>query len=169
MKKLIIVGVGFAMALAANAASVNWTATGCGTEGNVGYFFDEATIASASVKSAILNSTFGSVAGEALGMTTVNAAGVLTKQGMGSYGNAGAESHNFYTVLFDAASASDAKNFILTDAVTVDFANSIGAKPALFANVTTTYGWNPTNVPEPTTGLLLLLGMAGLALKRKQA
>ncbi len=28
---------------------------------------------------------------------------------------------------------------------------------------------NVTSVPEPTSGLLLLLGMAGLALKRKRA
>ena len=30
-------------------------------------------------------------------------------------------------------------------------------------------GWYTESVPEPTSGLLLLLGMAGLALKRKQA
>ena len=30
-------------------------------------------------------------------------------------------------------------------------------------------GWYTTAVPEPTSGLLLLLGMAGLALKRKRA
>jgi len=29
-------------------------------------------------------------------------------------------------------------------------------------------GWQTTQVPEPTSGLLLLLGVAGLALKRKQ-
>lgn len=30
-------------------------------------------------------------------------------------------------------------------------------------------GWQPSAVPEPTSGLLLLLGVAGLALKRKKA
>ncbi len=30
-------------------------------------------------------------------------------------------------------------------------------------------GWYASSVPEPTSGLLLLLGMAGLALKRKIA
>ena len=40
----------------------------------------------------------------------------------------------------------------------------LGADPA---SGTSTGGW--TAVPEPTSGLLMLLGMAGLALKRKRA
>ena len=39
-----------------------------------------------------------------------------------------------------------------------------------FANMTSaTAASNWQSVPEPTSGLLLLLGMAGLALKRKRA
>ena len=33
----------------------------------------------------------------------------------------------------------------------------------------TATAWSTAAVPEPTSGLLLLLGMAGLALKRKRA
>ena len=49
---------------------------------------------------------------------------------------------------------------------------------AKFENLAKTYGgtasdgslaWSTASVPEPTSGLLLLLGMAGLALKRKRA
>ena len=32
-----------------------------------------------------------------------------------------------------------------------------------------TYGWATSAIPEPTSGLLLLLGVAGLALKRRRA
>lgn len=37
------------------------------------------------------------------------------------------------------------------------------------AHTFTSAGWYTESVPEPTSGLLMLLGMAGLALKRKQA
>jgi hypothetical protein len=37
----------------------------------------------------------------------------------------------------------------------------------LSANAQT--AWTAVTVPEPTSGLLLLLGVAGLALKRKRA
>ena len=46
-----------------------------------------------------------------------------------------------------------------------------GSKWATFVN-TTAYSasaWQPMAAPEPTSGLLLLLGVAGLALKRKRA
>jgi len=37
------------------------------------------------------------------------------------------------------------------------------------AGATESYGaWTAATIPEPTSGLLLLLGVAGLALKRKQ-
>lgn len=58
-----------------------------------------------------------------------------------------------------------------TTGVTVsELANSVGGKigtEAGWANAWTATGAIPT--PEPTSGLLLLLGVAGLALKRKRA
>lgn len=60
------------------------------------------------------------------------------------------------------------------DAVTtvhaLEFASSKDYAEALPTQASAGYsgaGWY--NVPEPTSGLLLLLGMAGLALKRKRA
>ena len=37
------------------------------------------------------------------------------------------------------------------------------------ATGTTATAWSTAAVPEPTSGLLLLIGMAGLALRRKRA
>lgn len=58
-----------------------------------------------------------------------------------------------------------------TTGVTVDeLANSVGGKigtEAGWANAWSATGTIPT--PEPTSGLLMLLGMAGLALRRKRA
>ena len=46
-----------------------------------------------------------------------------------------------------------------------------GLATTVFGNVgssTTSTAWSTAAVPEPTSGLLMLLGMAGLALKRKR-
>lgn len=43
-------------------------------------------------------------------------------------------------------------------------ANVLGGNPTTGATA-----WSSAAVPEPTSGLLILLGMAGLALKRKHA
>ena len=63
---------------------------------------------------------------------------------------------------------TDGKKF--TSAAKTAVAPETGAAGVAFGNLqtaTTTAGaWQ--SVPEPTSGLLLLLGMAGLALRRKQ-
>ena len=78
---------------------------------------------------------------------------------------------NGYIVLFDTSDASTASYFAYTTTKSATVAAS-GA-PITLAYGTfaagTQGGWQSTAVPEPTSGLLLLLGIAGLALKRKHA
>lgn len=73
------------------------------------------------------------------------------------------QSYSFYFVI-----ETDGKKF--TSAAKTAVAPETGAAGVAFGNLqtaTTTAGaWQ--SVPEPTSGLLLLLGMAGLALRRKQ-
>ena len=48
-----------------------------------------------------------------------------------------------------------------TQASVLNLAKNVGG--------TATTGWTSASVPEPTSGLLMLIGMAGLALRRKRA
>lgn len=82
---------------------------------------------------------------------------------------------NVYAVIYDATSIASAKNYIVSDVLSLT-ANSAGSLvSAGFGAMTGTTTANKflnsswTAVPEPTSGLLMLLGMAGLALRRRRA
>ena len=182
MKKLMITLAIVAMAAITQAASFDWktSATGkiyeAGTEtllaSGTAYIFDAASVSQQTVLSAFLDGktwTTGNLDSKAVSAGVIAA----TKGEAFAYGAAG-NNYDFYVALVDG------DNIFISDAVQLA-AQDVGYAQASFSLKTpsqaaamdkTTFaggGWYTAAVPEPTSGLLLLLGMAGLALKRKQA
>lgn len=67
----------------------------------------------------------------------------------------------------DVEGFANVKEFYMADASTWTFA---AASNKTFSNVATGIGsWTAVAVPEPTSGILMLVGLAGLALRRRRA
>lgn len=83
-----------------------------------------------------------------------------------AYGNA-------YLVIFDTETVTDASKFYVTKSVDLTtYAGDNSLSLAFGSQATASKkaeNWSAAAAPEPTSGILLLLGMAGLALKRKRA
>ena len=177
MKKIICALAIAVSAFAANAASVTWSGL-AGTLATTGdtattysvYLVDSSVYASAADAVAgimggntagVLSSTAGIAAGTGFRFSVVS--GTMN----GTY-NAG-DVINAYAVILDGSTAN-AENYLTTAAkdATVSAAGLANFSYGSMASLT----WNevPTaDIPEPTSSLLLLLGVAGLALKRKRA
>ena len=155
MKKLLILAAVIVAGVAANAAAFNWQA------GNI-YGADGTTKFSGT---ATLYAIIGGV-DTAVNTATVTS-GAVSKANTNFSNDSlvGNTTYDFYFVIEDSGKTfkSDVKADVLAQAtatVTVNFGN--------MASQTQAAG-NWAAVPEPTSGLLMLLGMAGLALKRKRA
>ena len=157
MKKLVVMAVAVIAAVVANAASVKWTAANIyspdGTtkwSGDVNLY---AYLTTETVDDAVLVKTLAASSAGAINSTFDSAALA-----------AGSDYNLFFTVEADGKLfTSDTKGpFSMqpTGTTTVAFGN--------MATATQNAG-NWAAVPEPTSGLLMLLGMAGLALRRRRA
>ena len=187
MKKLMITLAAVAVGIAANAASYNWQATsgrlydGSGNSGS-DYYVNSGTayllFASALTQSDLVTAF---AADAAIATSTVSSmsvsSGAITSGARVNLTDFTADvtsDQTAYFVVFngdkmyisetaDAAYAavgtSDVSFGSLTASSKLTFDASAGYSAA---------GWYQS-VPEPTSGLLLLFGMAGLALKRKRA
>ena len=71
----------------------------------------------------------------------------------------------FYAIIFNSDDITTATHYMITGEATVKY----GSAASTVQTATLTVGaWAPIS-PEPTSGMLMLLGMAGLALRRKRA
>ena len=167
MKKIIIALAGLAIAMSANAATIKWT-----------FYTNAATWNGYSVYAVSALSEFTSVSDIESAMVGAGSAATIT--GSRSYSatanytgswSAG-ESVSFYYVIVDKeaekywTSGLQSATAVTTGTPTAStFAAADGA--ALLSTAGTAFAGSP--VPEPTSGLLMLLGVAGLALRRRRA
>ena len=178
MKKLMIAVAIACAAVAVNAAQVGWNMMGLADYKADKYLFfiDGQNGASIAAVTAALDAGTSADA-MAFGSGTVNASG-MTMQGATTSGKTlGEGTYTGFFVLFDAAAPTtrESKYTVLSGAATLT--QTIGAQTATatfnggqgtsIMGEWKTFGGSAP-VPEPTGAMLMLLGMAGLALKRRR-
>ena len=188
MKKLIVAMMTVAMAVVANAATANWSASTIAfspsgaTASSYSAFLIDNSLAGYTDYAAAFNAIMAggtSATGVIASMnglkdngSTLGVAGAGVAIVDNGYASGSANAINLMMLVFDTTSDSlgDAKYYLGATKAKASFNNSM-ALTANFGNQASA-SWTATSsspVPEPTSGLLMLLGMAGLALKRKRA
>ncbi len=175
MKKLIITGLLALGGMIAQAAAVNWTVNTIqapeGGVGNVGWLVQ---IYTTDVTFTYDAAKAGSITSWQDGATVALNASVVRATGTGTQANLTTVS--YYAVVYDAATIADAKHYIISDVVSITTSEGGATETANFGAMLGTsletnkfYNSEWKAVPEPTSGLLLLIGMGALALRRKRA
>ena len=193
MKKLIIAAAIVCAAAISQAASVSWSVSSLlGSDGNTlttgaGYVFctkgDKATtidavttaLAAAATmedfKSYLNNNSLTALKGTVRSDGSISVTGVdLATSGV----PAATTRVKLFAVIVDDDNFGDETKYVVTTAsATVKTPEASTTNTAQFniSNSATlsAANWATAAVPEPTSGLLMLLGLAGLALKRKRA
>ena len=176
-------------ALASNAAAWTWKVTGTfydGTAsstltGGTAYLFD----AGVTTQTALLSAFFGGTS-DISGLAIATAPGIsITSAGKGSGASAqfdysDATAKNFYLAIVsgDNIFVGESKNVTGTDTGFVTISPASVSTPSksmveftagdTIAFSSASWYSKTASVPEPTSGLLMLLGVAGLALRRRR-
>ena len=187
MKKLLITLAAFVAVVTANAASYTWKASsgrlfdGLGSEtanryAGTGYLFNVDTLSQATILAAFAGGEVSDKLSLALSSGTLNAG----RSGESAAFSGPDASFNAYFVVFGTDGNGNDIMYISDVAVadyqavgdgSVIFGQQNAYSSVGFKDIAAGYtgaGWYGA-VPEPTSGLLMLLGMAGLALRRRRA
>ena len=173
-------------AVTANAAAYTWQASsgrlfdGQGSEtanryAGTGYLFNAATVSQAALIAAFTSEAGVAETLESALTTGTFASGRASKSA--SFTGPDASFTAYFAVFGTDGSGNDAiyisdtiaANYTAVGTGTVNFGNQNDYSSVGFKDITKGYdgaGWYAQSVPEPTSGLLMLLGMAGLALRR---
>ena len=188
MKKLMIALAAVAVAAVAQAASINWAVNANS------WTYSDSTKAAANTAVYLIDASKWStietaIIGGATALTTdtagvlavgktSNAKGTVSVSTATSASLTAGTSYDFAYLVIDTRDASDVKYFAsLAESVaaydptdeTYSEVQSVTFMASHYSTSGVSGGWQSAAVPEPTSGLLLLLGMAGLALRRKRA
>ena len=192
MKKLLIAAMAVCAAAFANAASVEWstgTVYGAGEGGN-GYNMDTyIDAASGFVAQLFVSATYDSTTDSLGDLVSFTSGDTATDFSEGyAYNSAlsvadGDKTWYGKVIVTDLATGATLSSEIFSFEVSttagygepyvgdggMSIALANGGELDATLGAWSTSGWQAAAVPEPTSGLLLLLGVAGLALKRKRA
>lgn len=130
----------------------------------------------AAVAAANFSYTHDDIGSAADGTWTYNATTIAgtesTLKSNGDLGLTGSTKYSVYAIITDTESITDSTQFMVTTATAASTTlndSSGSTKTYAIGTQATASGTWYTVAPEPTSGLLMLLGMAGLALRRKRA
>ena len=196
MKKLMVVAATVLGAVFAHGASVAWTisnvngptgsALGTGhayvffvqqdsgkadTSAWAGFDGAEAATLIAALAGATFDYTHSDITADA-GAWSYNATTAGSAIDQSTLGLAGNTKYSVYAIITDTETVADGTKFMVTTATSAasTYGDSAGTtKTFAIGNQATASGTWYSVAPEPTSGLLMLLGMAGLALRRKRA
>lgn len=184
MKKLLVFAACAMLAAVTQAAAVGWSLAGAASYANDSYQFfviGQNGVSSIATITALLDAGT-SVDSYAFGSGTIGGNGSANVGTSASGKTLDAGTHEAFFVVFDAASpTSGSANYAvvsgaagLTKTIAATTANVTfagGNASSILSNADNWKSFGPSSgggVPEPTSGLLLLVGAGMLALRRKQ-
>lgn len=184
MKKLMVMAAGLILAVSANAASVGWTLAGANNYANDAYGFfiiGQKGVTSVDTVTSVL-AAGNDYSSYVFGSGTVAANGsAMTMAASSGKSVTGTGDYTGFFVIFDSASpvSGTSKYAVVSGASTLT--QTVGSTTASItfvagnqadylnnANNWSSYG-SAAAEPEPTSALLMVFGLAGLALRRKRA
>lgn len=177
MKKLLVAAVFVCAAAISQAATVNWgisnvknSAGGAPTAGwSVMAFYTAVGAGSDAIVSAIQSKSAASSAFETKTLASSFGSGnVKTHDATVAGITDNTKNYDFYFVVFNDADATKATEYAMVSSLDKGYSDLEGKFAIPSANFSGAT-WQTTSVPEPTSGLLMLLGVAGLALRRRRA